>query len=104
MQTQKLVIACPVCASTDVYYTCTPNCCFNHVCGNCGTTFEPVTISTGRKVSEVVPPDPLPDATDPTVACAACDATAVYSVPDNTLVCARCGSVLKIELTEVAPG
>lgn len=104
MQTQKLVIACPSCASTETFYTCTPNCCFNHVCSNCGTTFEPVTVRTGRTVSGVVPPDPLPEASDPTVACAACDATTVYRAPDETLVCARCGAVLKMELTEVAPG
>lgn len=104
MQTQKLVIACPACGSTEVFYTCTPNCCFNHVCSDCRTTFEPVTVRTGRTVSGVVPPDPLPEASDPTVACAACDATAVYRMPDETLVCARCSAVLTLELTEVAPG
>jgi len=104
VQTSKLVLTCPQCASTDVYYTCTPNCCFNHVCGSCGTTFEPVTRRTGGILTAVIPPDPLPEAADPTVACAKCDATAVYRTADGALVCAQCGSVLDLEYTEVAPG
>ena len=52
----------------------------------------------------VTPPDPLPDATDPTVACAKCDATTVYRTDKDALVCASCGSVLTVEFTEVAPG
>jgi hypothetical protein len=104
VQTQKLVMACPVCASGDVYYTCTPNCCFNHVCGNCGTTFEPVTSATGRTISGVVAPDPMPEASDPTVACAKCEATAVYRTSEDKLVCAHCGAVLVLEFTKVAQG
>lgn len=104
MHTSKLVLACPGCASTDIYYTCTPNCCFNHVCASCGTTFEPVTRRTGETITGITPPDPLPDATDPTVACAKCDATTVYRTDKGTLVCATCGSVLTVELTEVATG
>lgn len=97
-------MACPVCASTGVYYTCTPNCCFNHVCENCGTTFEPVTRATGESFSGIVPPDPLPEAADPTVACAKCEATTVYRGAGDTLVCARCGAALMLEFTEIAPG
>lgn len=84
-------------------YTCTPNCCFNHVCAACGTTFEPVTRATGRTVSGIVPPDPLPEASDPTVACARCDSTEVYLTPEDAAVCARCGAVLEVELTEIHP-
>ena len=96
-------MACPLCASTDVYYTCTPNCCFNHVCGNCGATFEPITTASGQIQAEVVAPDPLPEATDPTVACARCDAVTVYSSAAGGLVCSRCGAILVLEFTETAP-
>ena len=96
-------MGCPVCASTEVYYTCTPNCCFNHVCGDCGSTFEPITKSTGGIRKDVVPPDPLPVSGDPTVACAKCDGIAVYRVQDDLLVCAQCGTELVLEFTEVAP-
>ena len=95
-------MACPVCASGEVYYTCTPNCCFNHVCAQCGSTFEPVTKTTGETLRGALAPDPLPEAADPTVACAKCDATTVYQA-GGMLVCCRCHSVLVLEFTEIAP-
>jgi len=103
VRTNKLSLTCPVCQSVEVFYSCTPNCCFNHVCSDCGATFEPVTTLAGGSISGIEPPDPLPDASDPTVACVKCDSTAVYVLPDNRLVCARCGLLLKLEITEVAP-
>jgi hypothetical protein len=103
MRTAKLSLACPVCQSPEVFYSCTPNCCFNHVCGACGATFEPVTQIAGGKLAGVEPPDPLPEASDPTVACIKCDSTAVYALADGRLVCAKCGSLLSLEITEIAP-
>jgi len=100
--TRKLALACPICGSREVFYSCTPNCCFNHVCSECGATFEPVTSAAGGRLSGVVPPDPLPDAADPTAACAVCDSIAVYLTSEGQAVCSRCGSLLTIELTEVA--
>ena len=102
-QTRKLEIACPTCSSLETYYTCTPNCCFNHVCANCGTTFEPVTTASGGTLAGIVPPDPLPEAADPTVACVKCDSITVYMTPKGPLVCARCGTLLALELTEIVP-
>src|ERR1041385_7194945 len=104
VNTRKLEIHCPLCGSADVFYSCTPNCCMNHVCSNCGATFEPLTTATGGTLSGIVPPDPLPAAPDPTAACARCDSTSVYLTGDDALVCAKCGSVLQLELTEVCPG
>jgi hypothetical protein len=49
-------------------------------------------------------PHPPPDASDPTVACAGCDSIAVYTLPDGRLVCGACGSVLRLEITEIAKG
>ena len=97
-------MACPACKSAEIYYTCTPNCCFNHVCGTCGATFEPVTRATGETMTGIVAPDPLPEAADPTVACAKCDSTAVYRAAGDALVCASCGTVLVLEFTEIASG
>jgi len=102
VKTHKLEIPCPTCGSRETFYSCTPNCCFNHVCAECGTTFEPVTQAEGGAASEVTPPDPLPEAADPTVACAKCDSTAVYMTEENRLVCGKCGSWLVMELTEIA--
>jgi len=103
LRTRKLEIQCPTCHSGQVFYSCTPNCCFNHVCSACGTTFEPVTRKTGRRVSGLLPPDPPPEPGDPTAPCADCDSTEV-SMAEDGVVCVKCGAVLVLELTEVAPG
>lgn len=104
MKTRKLEIPCPVCSSGEVFYSCTPGCCFNHVCSNCGTTFEPVTAAKGGTLSGVAPPDPLPEAADPTAECVKCLSTEVYLTEDGTLVCCKCGTLLTLELTEICPG
>ena len=104
MRTRKLEIHCPVCHSADVFYSCTPNCCFNHVCSECSTTFEPATRKAGGRLPGLLPPDPPPDATDPTAACAACDSIELGMAEDGTIACLKCGAVLVLELTEVAPG
>lgn len=103
MKTRKLEVACPTCGSGEVFYSCTPNCCFNHVCSECGTTFETVTAAKGGTLSGIVPPEPLPDAADPTAACAVCDSISVYLTEDGSPVCGKCGSLLQLELTEVSP-
>lgn len=103
MKSAKLKLTCPVCGSGDVFYSCTPNCCFNHVCNDCTSTFEPVTQASGGKQPEVESPDPLPESSDPTVACARCHSTKVYVLEDGRLVCGDCRSLLKLEITEIAP-
>jgi hypothetical protein len=100
MKTSRLQLECRACGSAAVFYSCTPNCCFNHVCGDCGAAFEPSTRALGGRLSGIEAPDPLPDSTDPTVACARCDSTAVYSLGDGRLVCAACGALLALELAE----
>ena len=102
MKTRKLEFACPQCGSPGVYYTCTPNCCFNHVCADCGTTFEPVTEAAGGVLTGIEPPTPLPDASDPTVACVRCDSTAVYLTEDGRTVCSACGALLRLLFTEIS--
>jgi len=103
VKTSKLSFACPVCGSRGVFYSCTPNCCMNHVCSDCGATFEPATRLAGGAQSGIEPPDPLPDASDPTAQCVKCDSTAVYALADGRLVCAVCGLLLELEMTEIAP-
>src|SRR5579885_363735 len=101
--TRKISLHCPVCGSAEVVYSCTPACCFNHVCSDCGATFEPATRATGGTLWGAKPPEPLPDASDPTVGCAKCESTAVYTTDDGRVVCTACGSLLEVEYTEVAP-
>jgi hypothetical protein len=73
------------------------------VCDNCRTTFEPVTAAAGGALAGVTPPDPLPEPGDPTAACAKCGSIEVYMAGDS-LVCGKCGALLRLELTEIAPG
>ena len=103
LRTRRLEFNCAVCGSRDVIYSCEPKCCFNHVCADCRSTFEPVTRAAPGRVTGIKPPDPLPECTDPTVACARCDSTRVYLLDDSRLVCAACGQVLELELTEICP-
>ena len=103
MKARKLELRCPVCGSSEIVYSCEPKCCFNHVCGECRSTFEPGTRVAGGPVGAVEPPDPLPECTDPTVACAKCESTRVYVLEDGRLVCAACGLLLELELTEICP-
>jgi hypothetical protein len=51
----------------------------------------------------VLPPNPPPDATDPTAECAACGSPSVYLAEDGGVVCGKCCAALELEYTEVAP-
>src|SRR5438128_12238533 len=77
-----LAIACPECGSYDVVYSCKPDCCFNHVCSKCYTTFEPVTTTTGALTGATgcLPPAPAP--TRPPAACARCRQTRLCAPRD----------------------
>ena len=103
VQTSKITLKCPVCESENVFYSCEPKCCFNHVCGDCNATFQPVTVATGERLKAVAPPDPLPDSSEPTVACVKCESILVYQLEDGRAACSKCGLVLEIQMTEVAP-
>ncbi|MBZ5561361.1 MAG: hypothetical protein LAP13_02965 [Acidobacteriia bacterium] len=108
MTLQPLVIACPQCGSTDVFYSCEPKCCFNHVCSNCRTTFEPFTTRVGEVTEDfAVPPELEPTA--PAAPCARCGEARVFAIAGNPdaprqYVCAACRALLTLELGEIAPG
>ncbi len=94
---------CPLCGSADIVYSCEPKCCFNHVCGECRGTFEPATRATDANVEPFAAPANLPDASDPTAACARCESVAVYLLEDGRLACFDCRALLTLELTEICP-
>jgi len=103
MQTRAISIACPVCGSAEIVYSCEPKCCFNHVCAECRASFQTGTRLAGGRANGAVPPNPLPDCTEPTAACAKCESTRVYALEDGKLVCADCGLLLELELSEICP-
>jgi len=109
MTLAPIAIACPQCGSNEVVYSCTPACCFNHVCNKCYTTFEPVTTRVGEFEDEIGPIPPDVDPSNPTAACARCGecklrAIVVNEAPSGQLLCVSCKALLTLELTEVAPG
>ncbi len=108
MVLSALAIPCPHCGSPDVLYSCKPDCCFNHVCSRCYTTFETVTARVGELTAEFdsLPPDP--DPTGPTASCARCGECRLFMIDDGAaagkLVCFFCKALLTLELTAVSPG
>jgi hypothetical protein len=103
-----LSMACPECGSTEVFYSCSPNCCFNHVCSHCYTTFEPATVRVGEFTGEIGAV-PEVDLTRPTAPCARCGEYRLFAisdeaVPPGQLLCVACRALLTLEITEVAGG
>lgn len=97
-----LAFNCPKCGSADVVYSCTPSCCFNHICGQCYATFEPKTARVGEYTGET---GPLPevDSAGPTAPCARCGEHRLFGaiderVPAGRLLCVSCGALLTLEL------
>jgi len=108
MTLTPLAIHCPHCGSLDVFYSCSPACCFNHVCSKCYTTFEPVTLRVGEIEIDrnAVPEDP--ESTAPTAPCARCGEHKLFTIAEGPesgkSVCVACNALLTLEMTEVSPG
>jgi hypothetical protein len=109
MTLAPLVVSCPRCGSPDVVYSCSPACCFNHVCNRCYTTFEPVTTRVGEWDTPVGSLPATSDPSAPTAACARCGECKLFTIvddgiPSRQLLCVSCKALLTLALTEIAPG
>jgi hypothetical protein len=104
MELLPIKVACPVCGSENITYTCEPKCCFNHICDSCYSTFELATEVARRdlEISNFQPEERDPLA--PTVACDRCKSVDVYALEDgDTLFCTSCHALLNLVLNSIKP-
>ena len=106
MNILPLTVACPGCGSKDVVYSCEPDCCFNHVCGNCLNNFELFTKDLGENSDSINIEPEERDSCAPTVECARCRSLKVYQVAESEasaarLVCASCDALLELGFSPV---
>ena len=100
-----ITVKCPNCVSDGIVYSCEPECCFNHVCGKCLTTFELATTAGDKSPlnSEYLLPEK--EITLPTTECDACGSIEVYVLDTEktyeNLVCADCSNLLTLEFVDV---
>ena len=106
MSLTTLQARCPRCQSADVIYSCVPACCFNHVCGDCQSSFELLTSPLPGPAPPNLEDDCLPpdrDACSPTAPCVKCQGISVYQISGGeVLICLDCRNLLKIGYENVA--
>jgi hypothetical protein len=97
-----LTLNCPRCGSSDLVYSCEPECCFNHVCGDCLGSFQLQTLDLGNSLAAFSFEQQERDCLAITVACARCKGLNVAMIAgeggvEPQLVCVDCKTLLGIE-------
>jgi transcription elongation factor Elf1 len=104
MRFLPLTIRCPACGSGDVVYSCTPDCCFNHVCNACLNSFELATKDLGESLASGSLETQGPDSCEPTVSCARCGSLKLLMMDEGVtpgrLACSACNTLLELEFVE----
>jgi hypothetical protein len=94
---------CPQCGGGEVFYSCKPECCYNHVCNYCYTTFKLGTTRVGETAQDFE----VAAATDgsaPTAPCARCHEPTVLAIAGSPqCVCTGCRALLRLEYREIVP-
>ena len=101
MRTKPLNVKCPQCESDNVVYSCEPECCFNHVCGDCLASFQLATRDLGARLEAVLIDRVQRDSCSPTVRCSRCASLNVVVIEnagsaEERLVCADCLELLEL--------
>ncbi len=101
-----LVVKCPQCAAAEVFYSCEPECCFNHICARCRATFETATRAVGASApgARDLRDGDERESDAPTAQCCVCDSLELGTLADGRAVCTACGAVLELVLENVQPG
>ena len=104
MRFLPLTVTCPACGSGDVIYSCTPDCCFNHVCNECLSSFELSTKDLGESVVSTEHGAGERDSCAPTVSCARCGSLELLMIEDGAsrglLACSACKTLLELEVAK----
>ncbi len=105
LEHRPLDLLCPRCGGAEIVYSCEPECCFNHLCGGCRTTFLTATRYLGERLP--APPssgdDGARDPSDPAAPCSECEEPSVVRLGDGRCACAECGALLELLYEEIVP-
>ena len=101
MKALPLTLSCPRCGSADLVYSCEPECCFNHVCGDCLGSFELQTLDLGSSLADFSFERRERDCLAATVPCARCKGLNVAMIvsegdAERQVVCVDCKTLLEI--------
>lgn len=103
-ESRPLDLVCPRCGGVEIVYSCEPECCFNHLCGGCRTTFLTATRYLGARLP-APPPRPggdEPDPSDPAAPCCECGEAGVVRLADGRCSCVECGALLELLYEEIS--
>jgi hypothetical protein len=103
MDLEPIRTTCPVCGDADVAYTCTPGCCFNHVCAACRASWQLATEVVDVGPIAVESPRDDYDTTDPSAPCFRCGELVWQLSGRSELWCPSCGIALKCIVRDVRP-
>ena len=95
---------CPVCGSRAVVYSCTPTCCFNHVCADCRASWQQGTeLMTEAPPAGLEMPDEMDDTSEAYTPCAQCGDGVFQVTGADALYCPNCRVMLRLRCTAVQP-
>ena len=101
MQLVPITARCPTCGSTDAIYSCNPHCCFNHVCGDCRTSWQLGTVALGDTLPGLDHDPGDYDTAYPTAPCAGCGSLVFQIEGGEDLCCPHCRARLRLAYTAV---
>jgi len=95
---------CPLCRSDAVVYSCTPTCCFNHVCAECRAVWQQGTeLLPEAPPAGIVLPEGVDAAGESYTPCARCNDPVLQLSGTDTLYCPNCRVLLRLRCTAVQP-